>query len=132
MVYKIEIKVLASIILFSIIIPSSFTLSQEAQVKDYYNEGQAAAKKDFSGNGAFIGGLISGSLSPFVGYPVGALVVWGKETSIPNLYLSEFDDQQARSFEKGYKDYVKKKRCRSFAIGGGIPFLLWWNLMNQQ
>jgi len=107
-------------------IASSIAVSQETQAKDYYTEGQVAAKKDFSSVGAMTGGFFSSCFYPPLGYMIGVLIVLKKKIDVPSHYLSKLDVQQIQSFEIGYKDYVKKTTLEYYLIVGGISTVLWW------
>ena len=98
------------------------TNTEEKKV-DYYYEGEDAAKRDYSGGGAMIGGVASGFLLGFIGWGLGALIVGGQSIDVPRRYTTDLESNQRRDFEDGYIDYVKKKRKKQFNLGGAVGTL---------
>jgi len=98
------------------------TNTEEKKV-DYYYEGEDAAKRDYSGGGAMVGGVASGFLLGFIGWGLGALIVGGQDVDVPRRHTSDLESNQRRDFEDGYIDYVKKKRKKQFNLGGAVGTL---------
>ena len=99
------------------------TNTEEKKV-DYYYEGEDAAKRDYSGGTAMLGGLASGFLLAYIGWGIGYLVVRGQSVDVPRRYTTDLDRYQRRDFEDGYIDYVKKKRKKQFNLGGAVGTLV--------
>lgn len=104
------------------LVPTGFTFAQETE-RDYYLEGQFAAKSDYTGGGAMVGGLISGFALGIIGWGIGYLIVANSDIDVPQHYLMELNPTQRMKFELGYSDYVKKKKKGNFNIGGAIGTL---------
>ena len=98
------------------------TNTEEKKV-DYYYEGEDAAKRDYSGGGAMVGGLASGFLLGFIGWGIGALIVGGQSIDVPRRYTTDLESNQRRDFKDGYIDYVKKKRKSKFIKGTAVGTL---------
>ena len=98
------------------------TNTEEKKV-DYYYEGEDAAKRDYSGGGAMVGGLAGGFFLGFIGWGIGALIVGGQSIDVPRRYTTDLESNQRRDFEDGYIDYVKKKRKSKFIKGTAVGAL---------
>ena len=98
------------------------TNTEEKKV-DYYYEGEDAAKRDYSGGTAMLGGLASGLILGFIGWGIGVLIVGGQSVDVPRRHTTDLESNQRRDFEDGYIDYVKKKRKSKFNIGGAVGTL---------
>ena len=98
------------------------TNTEEKKV-DYYYEGEDAAKRDYSGGGAMVGGFASGFILGIIGWGIGYLIVGGQSVDVPRRYTTDLESNQRRDFEDGYIDYVKKKRKSKFNIGGAVGTL---------
>ncbi len=116
-------KMITVFMVFSMILPSNFAFGQTDQ-KDYYYEGQAAAERDYNGDGALIGGIASGFLLGFIGWGIGYLIIANKDVEVPHHYTTNLDTPQRLQYEQGYKEYVKKTRKSKFNMGGGAGTLV--------
>ena len=102
------------------------TNTEEKKV-DYYYEGQATAKREYSGKRAMLVGFASGTFYNIIGWGIGYLIIEGLRVDVPRRYTRDLKSNQRLDFEYGYTDYVKKKRKSNFNIGGsfGTLFSFW-------
>jgi|GEM_PF-496769 len=116
-------KVLVGILGATLVLAPTAALTQQVPEKDYYYEGQAAAERDYAGTGAVLGGLAAGGLLGLIGWGIGWAITSNMDVDVPRYYVSNLDTKQRLDFEKGYKDYVKKRRTSRFHIGAAIGTL---------
>lgn len=128
-------KLVSIILIFTLLVPLSSVLAQEAQ-RDYYGEGEAAAQIEYNPIPPFVGGVIAGftfllSEWYFAGNIVGYLIIRNMDVEVPIHHTANFDRGSKSFFERGYKDYVKKSRASKFNMGGGVGFVLFLLLLGQ-
>jgi len=115
-------KLMTGLLCLALLLPSTITFGQET-IRDYYMEGKFAAKADYSGGVAVVGGLVSGFALGLIGWGLGYLIVANSDPNIPSHYTANMDATQKMQFETGYSEYVMKTKKSKFNMGGGIGTL---------
>ena len=121
-------KLVSIILIFTLLVPLSSVLAQEAQ-RDYYGEGEAAAQIEYNPIPPFVGGVNAGLLLGLIGWGIGYLIISNNDVEVPIHHTANFDRGSKSFFERGYKDYVKKSRASKFNMGGGVGFVLFLSLL---
>ena len=120
-------KIITYSLVFTFLFPSTLIFAQNNNDKknvDHYYEGELEAQRDYTGSGAMIGGLASGTILGLIGWGLGFLIVSNQAVEVPRRYTSELEAKDRRDFEDGYTDKVKKTRKSKFNVGGGIGTLI--------
>lgn len=113
-------KIMVFLLAFVLMVPASVFGQETVAKKDYYYEGQAVAELEYTGGGAMVGGLASGTLLGLIGWGIGYLIISSGDVSVPHHHVSGLDATQRMQFQQGYKDYVKKVKKGKFNMGAGI------------
>ena len=120
-------KIISYLLVLSVVVPSFASGQMDTHKKDYYAEGQAAAKGDFKSK-ALAGGLIMGAVGGVIGWGAGYLIISLRQIKVPAHHVADLDPKQKTAFENGYKKTIKKMRNRRFhlgaAVGNYIQFLI--------
>ena len=104
---------------------SSILLGDDNQKdKNWYYECYEIAKMEYSNTGATITGIGSGFLLGLIGTGLGYLIIDNQDVEVPHYHLRDLDSNDRWECQKGYSQYVKKKRKNGFLMGGGIGTLL--------
>lgn len=90
---------------------------------DHYYLGQQMAEKDYSGSVAALTGFGTGFGFGLIGWGVGYLVVSVRRVEVPYYYLQDLEIKDKGDFERGYSEFVKKKRKKMFTYGA-VPGVL--------
>ena len=95
---------------------------KKTEVIDYYNLGKADGKKYYKGNGAFVGGLVTGAGLPFGGYISCPIICAVKPTGLdneknPNNKLVHTNMSYKEGFQKGAHPKKVGKVLGGFALG---------------
>ena len=94
-------------------------IEQEEEQIDYYAEGRMAGW-EYSGGGAFFGGLISGLLFSFLGWGIGYVIVSGSTVDVPGHHLRGLNRYDRRDFQEGYRAVAMRKKKSVFNHGAAI------------
>ena len=123
-------KIVAIVLIFTLLLSSTVVYADDftqgltfAQAKNYFYEGYDRAKRDYSGSGAFVGGLVAGLGLGLIGWGLGYLIVSGMSVDVPSKYTASLKTEDRMRFEDGYSEIVKKKRKGKFNMGAGIGTL---------
>jgi hypothetical protein len=142
-----SVKVITVIFFITFLLPTTFVFSEENEVQqdNYYLKGQYAAKQDYKGVFAFLGGtffstIVAGTgivpliemdnLSLGITFSVIVdLAGWcggyylfaaNRDTNVPQRYNAGLDITQWSELKNGYKDYVNNRRKKAYLIGTSI------------
>ena len=98
----------------------------------YYALGSEVAANEYSGRGAFCGGLAAGTAIGPIGYALGWVMVRDLAVDTPQKHLEDLSEVDRDSFTSGYVDHVaeqRKQRFRSGALIGCLVFVVWVSLL---
>jgi hypothetical protein len=102
----------------------ALSTANEQSPQDYYYLGQQHADLEYSGTGAIVGGLVSGTLLGLIGWGLGYAIMSSSEPDVPPYHLSPLNSQQQFQFSSGYKDKAKSKRNGKFHAGAAVGTLI--------
>ncbi|MBD3374798.1 hypothetical protein GF406_07185 [candidate division KSB1 bacterium] len=106
------------------ILEEALSTANQQSPQNYYYLGQRRADLEYSGAGAIVGGLVSGTLLGLIGWGLGYAIMSSSEPDVPPYHLSSLNSQQQFQFSSGYIDKAKSKRNGKFHAGAAIGTLV--------
>ncbi len=109
-------KLISFLLVLTVVMPDMASAQMDKDKKDYYAEGQSAAKEDFKSK-ALIGGVAAGTIGSVIGWGAGYLFISLQQIKVPTHHVAHLDPNQKIAFVKGYKKTIKKMRNIRFHLG---------------